>query len=124
MLDLILIVGLIILLASVLIAALRRFDANSFFDRNLKLVEITNVQPVQNKCYFARNGEWIASDLVATNQKELKADQEIEFGSDEFFRLVSELGRQNRQGELALYGNILLKVDGRTIRVRNPKKAG
>lgn len=34
MLDLILIVGLVILLASVLIAALRRFDANSYFDQD------------------------------------------------------------------------------------------
>ncbi|RYH02559.1 hypothetical protein EU805_08015 [Salipiger sp. IMCC34102] len=34
MLDIILIVGLVILLASVLIAALRRFDANSYFDQD------------------------------------------------------------------------------------------
>lgn len=97
-------------------------NSNRFFDGNLKQVEITNVQPVNSKCYFARGQDWIASDLAKQNQKEIKADREVEFGSKEFFRLVASFEKQNRQGELALYGNILLKVGGKTVRVKNPQK--
>lgn len=96
--------------------------SNVYFDANLKKVEVTNVQPVRNRCYFVRGGEWIASDLAIQDQKTIKADREVDFASDEFFRLVTELGKQQRQGELALYGNILLKVNGETIRVKNPQK--
>lgn len=96
--------------------------SNRFFDGSLKLVEITNVQPVNSKCYYARGKDWISSELAGTEQEEIKADREIEFGSDDFFKLVTDLGKQNRQGELALYGNILLKVDGKTIRVKNPER--
>ena len=81
------------------------------------------MQPVNSKCYFARGTDWIASDLTKTNQKEVKADREVEFGSDEFFKLVASLEKENRQGELALYGNILLKVGEKTVRVKNPTKA-
>lgn len=97
-------------------------QSNRFFDGNLKLVEITNVQPVNNKCYFARGKDWISSDLANLKPEAIKADREVDFGSDDFFRLVADLGKQNRQGELALYGNILLKVDGKTIRVKNPER--
>jgi Ca-activated chloride channel family protein len=46
-------------------------------------------------------------------------DEIIEYGSPEHFALIDRLVEQNRQGILALEGDILLSDEGRTILVRN-----
>jgi hypothetical protein len=42
-----------------------------------------------------------------------------EFGSEEFLELAQKLARENRQGSIALKGEVVLLVDGDTILVKN-----
>ena len=44
----------------------------------------------------------------------------IEFGSKEYFDLAHRLARQNRQGSIALTGDILLIVDGEPVLIKSP----
>jgi hypothetical protein len=47
-------------------------------------------------------------------------DKVIEFGSREFFDLAERLAGENRQGSIALGGDVLLIVDGQTILIKAP----
>jgi len=44
-----------------------------------------------------------------------------EFGSQEFRRPAARLAGENRQGSMALRGEILMLVDGELVLVRNPR---
>ena len=57
---------------------------------------------------------------VLDREKILKADQTLEFGTPEFYTLVDRLVSEGRQGILALSGEMLLSIDGKTILVKSP----
>jgi hypothetical protein len=42
----------------------------------------------------------------------------VEFGSEEFVKLVDELVKQNRQSVLALGGEIVMEINGEVIAIR------
>ena len=93
--------------------------ANSFYSQNMERVEITNVQQITDRTFFRRNNRWVDSSVL-DREKTLKADQMIEFGTPEFYKLVDRLVSEGRQGILALSGEMLLSIDGRTILVKSP----
>jgi Ca-activated chloride channel family protein len=93
--------------------------ANSFYLQNMERVEITNVQQITDRTFFRRNNRWVDSSVL-DREKNLKADQTIEFGTPEFYRLVDRLVFEGRQGILALSGEMLLSIDGKTILVKTP----
>ena len=92
---------------------------NSFYRQNMERVEITNVQQITDRTFFRRNNRWVDSSVL-DREKSLKADQTIEFGTPEFYRLVDRLVSEGRQGILALSGEMLLSLDGKTILVKSP----
>ena len=53
------------------------------------------------------------------NEDKVKATKIIKFGSKEFIELAQKLAIENRQGSIALAGDILLLVDGEPVLVRN-----
>jgi len=53
-------------------------------------------------------------------EEEVKPKKVIEFGSKEFLELAERLAKENRQGSIALGGDILLLVDGEPILIRTP----
>jgi Ca-activated chloride channel family protein len=93
--------------------------ANMFYTQNMERVEITNVQQITDRTFFRRNNRWVDSSVL-DREKNLKADQTIEFGTPEFYKLVDRLVSEGRQGILALSGEMLLSIDGRTILVKSP----
>ena len=93
--------------------------ANIFYSQNMERVEITNVQQITDRTFFRRNNRWVDSSVL-DREKNLKADQTIEFGTPEFYKLVDRLVSEGRQGILALSGEMLLSIDGRTILVKSP----
>lgn len=93
--------------------------ANSFYRQNMERVEITNVQQITDRTFFRRNNRWVDSSVL-DREKNLTADQTIEFGTPEFYRLVDRLVSEGRQGILALPGEMLLSIDGKTILVKTP----
>ncbi len=95
--------------------------SNNFIMQNMERVEITNVQQITDRTFFRRNNRWVDSSVL-NREKNLTADQTIEFGTPEFYKLVDRLVSEGRQGILALSGEMLLSIDGKTILVKSPPK--
>jgi len=93
---------------------------NEYLDEDMQRVRITNVQQINNRAFYNRNNQWIDSGIV-DKEKDIKPDKTIEFGSREFFELAERLAKENRQGSIALRGEVVLSVDGQIILVKMPK---
>jgi Ca-activated chloride channel family protein len=92
---------------------------NNFLDAELNEVSISAVQQVNDNAYYHRGGQWVDSKLVARQQQATPA-RTIEFGSPEYFELARSLAKDNRQGSIALSGDILLMVDGEPVLIKSP----
>jgi Ca-activated chloride channel family protein len=92
---------------------------NAYYDERMNRVSITNIQQINDRAYYRRGNRWVDSRVVE-NEKELKPNKIIEFGSKEFIELAQKLARENRQGSIALGGDVLLLVDGEVILVKMP----
>jgi len=90
---------------------------NDFYDARMNRVSIANVQQINDLAYYRRGRRWVDSRLVS-NETEVKPTRVIEFGSDEFIELAQKLARENRQGSIALRGDVLLVVDGEPVLVK------
>jgi hypothetical protein len=77
------------------------------------------VQQINDLAYYRKGNRWVDSRLVQ-NEAEVKPKKVIEFGTKEFIELAEKLARQNRQGSIALKGDILLIVDGEPVLIRMP----
>jgi len=95
--------------------------SNNFLNQNMQRVEITNVQQITDRTFFRRNNRWVDASALP-REKEVKPDRTIEFGTDEFYQLVDRLVAEGRQGVLALSGEMLLVMDGKTVLVKAPVK--
>ena len=91
---------------------------NVYFNEKMERVSITTVQQINDQAYYRRANRWVDSRLVE-NETKVKPKKVIEFGSKEFFELARKLARENRQGSIALRGDILLLVEGDTILIKN-----
>ena len=94
--------------------------SNSYLTQNMERVEITTVQQITDRTFFKRNNRWV--DAGALKKEAAKPDQVIEFGTPEFYKLVDRLVRDGREGILALSGELLLMVDGKTVLIKAPPK--
>ena len=95
--------------------------SNSFFTQNMERVEVTNVQQITDRTFFRRNNRWVDSSVL-DKEKTLTPDQTVEFGTPEFYKLVDRLVSEGRQGILALSGEMLLLIDGKTVLIKAPPK--
>jgi Ca-activated chloride channel family protein len=95
--------------------------SNNFVAQNMQRVEITNVQQITDRTFFRRGARWVDARLLE-REKTVKPDLVVDFGTAEFQRLVDRLVAEGRQGILALSGEMLLLVDGKTVLVREPLK--
>jgi len=92
---------------------------NKYFDENMNRVEFANVQQMNDRALFQRGSRWIDSRTVK-DETTIEPDETITFGSPEYFKLVDKFVGENRQGVLALAGEILLRVDDRNVLVTAP----
>ena len=92
---------------------------NSYYDEQMNRVSVTSVQQINDRAYYRRNNRWIDSRLVTKKAKEIKPDRIIDFGTKEFFDLLEKLAKDNRQGEVAMTGEVVIILDNKTILVRN-----
>lgn len=95
--------------------------SNNFLMDNGQRVEITNVQQITDRTFFRRNNRWVDA-RVLDKEKTISPDQTVEFGTPAFFKLVDRLVSEGRQGILALSGEMLLSIDGKTVLVKAPAK--
>ena len=94
--------------------------SNSFLTQNMQRVEITNVQQITDRTFFRRNNRWVDANVL--EHEKTKPDRTIEFGTPEFYKLVDQLVREGRQGILALSGEMLIAIDGKTVLIKTPEK--
>ncbi len=52
--------------------------SNAFYDQNMQRIEIRNVQQIADRTFFRRGNRWVEAPLL-DREKDLRADQEIEF---------------------------------------------
>ena len=88
---------------------------NGYYDANMNRVQITRVQQVNDRAFFQQGNRWV--DGSAINGDRVQPDDTVAIGSPEFMQLVDKLVAQNRQGNLAMSGEILLHVDGKNVLV-------
>ncbi|NQT18524.1 MAG: VWA domain-containing protein [Planctomycetes bacterium] len=89
---------------------------NTFYDADMNSVQTTTVQQMNDRALYQRGARWIDSRTVEA-EKSIEPDETIAFGSDEYFALVQKFVDQNRQGVLAVSGEILLRVDNKNVLV-------
>ena len=73
-----------------------------------------------DRTFFKRNNRWV--DANALKNESAKPDRVVEVGTPEFYKLVDQLLREGREGILALSGELLLVVDGKTVLIKAPPK--
>ena len=91
---------------------------NIYFDSNMNRVEIANVQQINDRAFFRRGDRWVDSRVIARNDKH-EPDRTIDFGGAEFKQLARRLLAENRQGAIAIRGEILMLIDGESVLIRS-----
>ena len=89
---------------------------NDYWDANMNRVSISTVQQVNDRAFYKRGNRWIDSSLL--DQANVTPPNVVEVGSEEFRELTRRLANENRQGCLALHGEILLRVGNEMVLVR------
>ncbi|MDH4238195.1 MAG: VIT domain-containing protein [Phycisphaerae bacterium] len=92
---------------------------NYNYDPQMNRVSIANVQQINDQAYYLRGNRWVDSRLVNEEDEKVKAARIIEFGSKEFMEIAEKLAKENRQGSIALAGDVLLLIDGEPVLIRN-----
>ena len=95
--------------------------SNFFLLQNMERVESTRIQQITDRTFFRRNNRWVDASVVE-KEATVKPDQTIEFGTTEFYKLVDRLVKDGRQGIMALSGEMLLVIDGKTVLIKAPPK--
>lgn len=91
---------------------------NVYYDENMNVTSVANVQQVGDRALYRRNNRWVDSRVV-TREAQPPA-RTIEFGTPEFETLVVKLAGEGRAATLANKGDVLLDVDGEMVLVRLP----
>lgn len=94
--------------------------SNSFVNENFDRVSITNVQQINDMAYYFKGNRWVDSRLVE-KESQIKPVRTIEIGSEEYLELAKKLASQNRQGSMALRGDVLLMIDKEPVLIKNSK---
>jgi hypothetical protein len=94
--------------------------SNFYFTQNMERVETTNVQQITDRTFFKRNNRWV--DANALPDEKAKPDRVVEFGTPEYYKVVDQLLRDGREGILALSGELLIVIDGKTVLIKTPPK--
>ncbi len=92
---------------------------NMFYDEQLNEVAISTVQQINDMTYYRRGRRWIDGRLIRRDRRP-EPTRIIAFGSEEFFNLARRLARENRQGSIAMRGDVLLMVDGEAVLIQAP----
>jgi Ca-activated chloride channel family protein len=91
--------------------------SNRFYDANMNRVEVARVQQVSDRGFFQQGRRWVDGNSLA-GRAAPQPDSTVVVGSPEFSRLVDRLAAENRQGVLAMSGEILIRLDGKNVLIK------
>ena len=89
---------------------------NGYYDADMKQVETTAIRQIADQTVYKRGDRWVDPNML--DKETDQPDQTVEFGSDEFAAILDKLSATNRQGILALGGEIYILLDGQKILVK------
>jgi Ca-activated chloride channel family protein len=92
---------------------------NMYLNEKMERVSIKTVQQINDRAYYRRGNRWVEG-LLVEKEAEVTPKKVIEFGSKEFIELAQKLARKNRQGSIALRGDVLLLVEGEPVLIKAP----
>ncbi|MFO0942665.1 MAG: VIT and VWA domain-containing protein [Pirellulales bacterium] len=93
--------------------------SNRYVNHSGQWVTTSNVQQCSGNALYNRGGRWVEAQLV--EKPKIDPDATIDFGSEEFLALLWKMVALGRQDELAVEGEILITVEGKTTLVRGLK---
>jgi len=96
---------------------LRENRRNYFFDQNMNRVQVTRVQQINDRAFFQRGNRWVDGQAI-NSATGTQPDRTVVFGTPEFSQLLQQLVAENRQGALAMSGEVLLRVGDRNVLVK------
>lgn len=88
---------------------------NDYYDPNMERVAAGGVQQVSDRAFFHRGSRWIDSQALAERAGGLRPDRTIAFGSPEYWELVDQLVREERQGVASLGPEVLVRLGGKNV---------
>ena len=84
-------------------------------------IVLSGMRQIADQTLFRRGGQWIDASLIeAVDGNNADVDEIIEFASERYFELAEELAAEDRQGLLALDGDVMLNRADRILLVRAP----
>lgn len=85
--------------------------SNAYWNEQLERVTVSTVQQINDRTFYKRGARWVDAriETVAPNRQ---PDHVLRVGSAEFLRLAERLAARNRQGAVALGGELMLEIDG------------
>ncbi|MCZ6599196.1 MAG: VIT domain-containing protein [Planctomycetota bacterium] len=95
--------------------------ANAYLNANMDKVSHKRVQQVSDRSFFKRHGNWVDARLFRLGP-DVEVAEVLVVGTKAHRDLVDRLVAENRQGILALRGNILMELDGRAVLIQAPEK--
>ena len=93
---------------------------NVYVDEDMHEVSTDRVQQVNDLAFFNQGGRWIDGRTIARG-RDAEPERTVEFGTEDYGRLVERLVSLNRHGVLALAGEVLIELDGERVLIRNFK---
>ncbi len=91
---------------------------NVMLGADMKKVAVGGIQQINDRALFRRSGRWVDSALGGQEDKD--PDITVEFGTDEYMKIVDQLAQQGRQGLLAMGGDAYLFMGGKRVLVKAP----
>ncbi len=95
---------------------------NIYFDKKMNPVESSSVQQSGDRAFWRKGNRWVEGRLMnkKRGRKQMNPSKVIRFGSEEYVDLVDRLSKENRQGSIAMAGDILMELDGEEVLIEGP----
>lgn len=91
--------------------------------RAVSMERLERIQQIADRTLINRDNQWVDSRILENTEvapdEQVRPVRTIAFDSDEYWDLVDDLVKFNRQGMLAVPGDVVLLIEGEQVLVRN-----
>lgn len=87
-------------------------STNSYYDQNMRQVEISSVQQINDRTFYRRGNQWIDSRLISSSAKPIKT---VRVGTEEYAQIAAKLAEKNQQGCMSFKENVVIEIDNQAM---------
>lgn len=98
---------------------LGQITSNTYYDANMRQISVQTVQRGLQGTLYRKNGQWVDAQLGEAAAQE--PEQTIEFDTEPYWALVSDLAVLGRQWILSNRGDVYFINHGQRVLVKNPQ---